>query len=706
MRKTIILSLFLCFSASLAFAQEELSRAEKKFRKSVWENPSAAFRATATPEKYKNESAVILAKLFEYELTKLSGTTVKEGLFFHTRIKLLDAAAVKEYSEISFNPYAKPTDYHFIMEYRIAIKIIKADKKEIVIDNSEKVAMQVQSNYASAKSFKIAVPNLETGDIIDYFIYYNFTVGNLINMPYQQFIVPEQYPIANFRFSALLQRRTSMNFSGTNGVPELRMEEDKNGDDIRYFEMNNLEKTPDLKWFYPYRALPAVRFQARMAGTAYNDFWDARVRQVKTKITTEDWIKQLKDDKDIDSDISLRSFNKMKKETNINTFLMEAQALHSYIYYTDVLLGLRNGYNNVFDVAAVNLKKNKIPFKYAYCVPREYFTLNDIILKRDVRRGIYIESTKTFIFGSGLFGKVPAYMQGTKAYAMSVLDKKPTLEKIDLPVEDKSKNATITDINVTFIPDNDENLLIKSKEITLGNNQDVSGLYTEYQFNKQFTDEYASYQMNTPSLQKEFFRIKQEVDKFYQSKKGIKFVAEKRKDTIDRNPIVTASLKKEYETDKITLKRFEIAQLGALAEKSDVIINRDFEIGGLFKKVGENYILDAGKLIGGQLELKKEELARTQDVYMPYAREFKNTIYITIPTGYSAQGLEKFNYNITNETGGFVSKAEIIENKIIITTHKSYNHLFEKAADWDKMTAFLEGCFQFTQQKILLKKNN
>ena len=212
--------------------------------------------------------------------------------------------------------------------------------------------------------------------------------------------------------------------------------------------------------------------------------------------------------------------------------------------------------------------------------------------------------------------------------------------------------------------------------------------------------------MNTPELQKEFVRIKQEVDKFYQSKKGIKLMAEKRKDTIDRNPIVTASLKKEYETDKITLKRFEIAQLGALVEKSEVIINRDFEIGGLFKKVGENYILDAGKLIGGQLELKKEELARTQDVYMPYAREFKNTIYITIPTGYSAQGLEKFNYNITNETGGFVSKAEIVENKIIITTHKSYNHLFEKAADWDKMTAFLEGCFQFTQQKILLKKNN
>ena len=72
MKKTIILSLLLCFSASLAFAQEELSKAEQKFRKKIWGEPSAAFRATETPEKYKNESAVILAKTFEYEFTKLS----------------------------------------------------------------------------------------------------------------------------------------------------------------------------------------------------------------------------------------------------------------------------------------------------------------------------------------------------------------------------------------------------------------------------------------------------------------------------------------------------------------------------------------------------------------------------------------------------------------------------------------------------------
>ena len=708
MKKTIILSLLLCFSASLAFAQEELSKAEQKFRKKIWGEPSAAFRATETPEKYKNESAVILAKTFEYEFTKLSMMqTLRETMFYQTRIKLLDAAAVKEYSEISFNPYARPSDYHQLSEYRIAIKIVKADKREIVIDNSEKVAMEVQNDYAKAKSFKLAVPNLEVGDIIDYFIYYNFTLTSMaFIMPYQQFIISEQYPIAYYRFSALLQRKTGMNFSGTGGVPELKMEEDKDGDDIRYFEMRNIDKAPDLKWFYPYRVLPAVRFQARMTGHYYNTFWDAKGRSIKTKTTTDEWIKQLRNDKDIDSEISLKSFNKMKKETNINTFLMEAQALHFYTIYTNALLGLGNGSNRVFDVAVANFKKNKIPFKYAYCIPREYITLNDIILQRDVIRGIYIESTKTFAFGSGFFGKVPAYMQGTKVYAMSGLSKKPTLETIDLPAENKNENATLTDINVSFIPDNEENLLIKSKETTLGNNQDVSGLYTEYQFNKQFTDEYASYQMKTPTLQKEFIRIKKEVDDFYKSKKGIKMNEEKRKDTVDRNPVVTASLKKEYETDKIILKRFEIAQLGALAEKSEVIINKDFEIGGLFKKVGENYILDAGKLIGSQLALKKEELIRTQDVYMPYAREFKNTVKITVPAGYSVQGLEKFTYNISNETGGFVSKAELVENEIIITTHKYYNHLFEKAADWDKMTAFLEGCFQFTQQKILLKKNN
>lgn len=700
MKKTIILSLLLFFSVNASFAQEKLSSAEQKFRKKIWGEPTTAFKATETPEKYKNESAVILAKTFEYELRKqVLGGVLREALFFHTRIKLLDAAAVKEYSEISFNPYATPTGYHRLMEYRIAVKIVKADKREIVIDNSEKVAMEVQNNYASAKSFKIAVPNLEAGDIIDYFIYYNFMVGNLLNMPYQQFIVPEEYPIVNFRFTALLQRKTSMNFSGTNGVPELKMEEDKDGDDVRYFEMNNLEKVPDLRWFYPYRALPAVRFQATMTGTPFNDFWDAKNRQVKTKTSTEDWMKEFNENKkNYSKYLKLESFNKMKKGDNINAFLAEAQALN---IYTD---NVGEAYNKILAIAMVNLKKNKIPFKYIYYVPREYLNIENIILRRDFFVGIYIESTKTFVFEDNFFGNVPAQVQGTKAYAINVLDKKPTLEKIDLPVEDKSKNATITDINVAFIPDNEENLLIKAQETTLGNNQDLSSLYTKMQYYRQVLSEYQSYALKTPILQKEFLRIRARNDKYYKSKEGIKANEARKKDTLDRNPIVTTSLKKEYETEKITLKRFEIAQLGALAEKSEVIINKDFEIGGLFKKVGENYILDAGKLIGSQLALKKEELIRTQDVYMPYAREFKNTVKITVPAGYSVQGLEKFTYNISNETGGFVSKAELVENEIIITTHKFYNHLFEKAADWDKMTAFLEGCFQFTQQKILLKK--
>jgi hypothetical protein len=103
----------------------------------------------------------------------------------------------------------------------------------------------------------------------------------------------------------------------------------------------------------------------------------------------------------------------------------------------------------------------------------------------------------------------------------------------------------------------------------------------------------------------------------------------------------------------------------------------------------------------GMANLTKEK----EDVYMPYARTFIYTINILIPGGFEVKGLEKFNVNVTNSTGGFISTANVEGNKVVIKTKKYYAHNFEKAANWKDMTAFLEASYNFTQQKLLFKKS-
>ena len=106
-----------------------------------------------------------------------------------------------------------------------------------------------------------------------------------------------------------------------------------------------------------------------------------------------------------------------------------------------------------------------------------------------------------------------------------------------------------------------------------------------------------------------------------------------------------------------------------------------------------------------QVEITKKEKERKNNIYSNYPRSYENEIIFEIPDGYSAWGIEKLNKKVQNETGEFTSTAKIEGNKLIIKTLKQYNKYYWPNADWNKMVSFLDEAYQFTQEKILLKKN-
>ncbi len=58
-----------------------------------------------------------------------------------------------------------------------------------------------------------------------------------------------------------------------------------------------------------------------------------------------------------------------------------------------------------------------------------------------------------------------------------------------------------------------------------------------------------------------------------------------------------------------------------------------------------------------------------------------------------------------NSTGAFLSSAEIRDNQeLIINTSKQYKTYYEPNSNWSKMISFLDEANQFTNEKILLKK--
>jgi CTP:phosphocholine cytidylyltransferase-like protein len=131
----------------------------------------------------------------------------------------------------------------------------------------------------------------------------------------------------------------------------------------------------------------------------------------------------------------------------------------------------------------------------------------------------------------------------------------------------------------------------------------------------------------------------------------------------------------------------------------------EFTVDYIVKKVGPNYILDYGKLIEKQVEVKDKDRIRTIDIHMGYPRTYDEEFVFVIPEGYSVEGLENFNKYAVNKTGGFVSSAEIKEGKLVVKAKKYFNENYYPYNKWSEILKFLDASVEFYNTKLLLRKN-
>ena len=115
----------------------------------------------------KKESAVILYQEFFYDYHKFA-TNVRYTSGIRKRIKLLDKISVDDFSEFSFIKKFRVKRGYWGRKGKkfVGIKIIKPNGKVREIEIG-KEATQTDNK----KEYKIAIPGLEVGDIIDYYVH-------------------------------------------------------------------------------------------------------------------------------------------------------------------------------------------------------------------------------------------------------------------------------------------------------------------------------------------------------------------------------------------------------------------------------------------------------------------------------------------------------------------------------------------------------
>ncbi|HEX4374999.1 MAG TPA: DUF3857 domain-containing protein, partial [Puia sp.] len=262
--KTIVLlvSLFIC---SRLFSQDQAA-----------EEPE--FKATTVPAKWQNESAVILAQKIDYAYvrkTMSNAMTIRE--YVRKRIVLQDKNALESFSEFYYATYGKKTNVNF--------SIIKSNGKinNVDLSNAIEVDKEVPAIFkpiylkGNTSFFKIAIPDLEIGDIVDF--HFESAEEVALEKGYGEFTpyiftLSYNYPVAYQKFQFDLDKGTDASFKSYNGAPILREGDggfDTKASDkkslVSYFIIDkNRERTNDERWSYAYRNSPTVKLKITYKG--------------------------------------------------------------------------------------------------------------------------------------------------------------------------------------------------------------------------------------------------------------------------------------------------------------------------------------------------------------------------------------------------------------------------------------------------------
>jgi hypothetical protein len=208
MRKDVLLVLLVVLGYSIPVVAQEVS-----------EEPE--FKVVAVPDKWKIESAVILAQKIDYAYLRKSMAnvmTIRE--YVRKRIKLQDKNALENFSEFYYGCMEETDVAYSVIKITVEVKIDLSNAIEV---NKDVPGIYKPIYLTSNTSFyKLAIPDLEIGDIIDF--HYESAEDVALQKGYGEFTpyvftLTYNYPVLYQKFQFDLDKGTNAMFKSYNGAP-------------------------------------------------------------------------------------------------------------------------------------------------------------------------------------------------------------------------------------------------------------------------------------------------------------------------------------------------------------------------------------------------------------------------------------------------------------------------------------------------------
>ena len=722
------------------------------------------FEATAIPDKWKNESAVIIGQKTEYLFSRLASgrkylPVVRIKEYIHKRIKLQDKNALEKFSTFYYVTMGK--------DGKAEYKVIKASGKEVDIDMKSAIEEEkdIPAIYKpiyyklGIKFLKIAIPDLEVGDIIDYnvrsTIDWDMRTEGIAFTPFI-FSLSNNYPTMYQQYRFTLVDGMKVRFKAFNGAPNLKMDAkasvfDDNLSYVAYYlQDKDREKTNEERWNYELRNTPSIKFrvimlsdndpESKSLGMAYVDrsfldledmykrfagaaFYKTTAGNTLVAYTTE-YIGKKRTDGVIktEDDIIRETYYCLRK---VFLEMYYRGPVHSEL--EKVMTG-KKLYKKVLELEKKNeakkeeredeIRMNSVVFASAFrsalavqginaemfvYMPRKLGAWRDALFLEELDFVMKIKTKKkNYYFESfnnfDAFAAPYEHLEGVEGYSIGYTTMNQYY-RTPGPVTTINDNIDRQEYLVSF-PESME--VIKVARTSSFAGYEKASHIGKANLDREYLN--VDFQKYFVEPQKDKSKKKKDEEVVDMTSNTSKYDDPDKEDRLKkRMELFETDVKGEFDLDKY--ENFELLKDGRFGDTAMLQFRENFTLKKLLSKAGRNYVFEVGRLIGGQIKLEQHELAtRQSDIWLPYARTIENNIIMNIPAGYTVDGLQDLKFNVDNESGTFISDTKLENDKLVITTKKLYKKNFDKKELWPNYVAFLEAAYKFSQAKIVLRK--
>ncbi|MBL0356535.1 MAG: DUF3857 domain-containing protein [Chitinophagaceae bacterium] len=724
----VILLSFVLSSGDAQTIKEELAIKMQSNIESVFKESDAGFNTNQVPEKWKSFSGVIIAQKTKFVFDKTqSGDKLNVYETLRRKVQLLDNDAVSRYSEFYFR-----TGH---INDGFSLRILKADGTvdtvslltAVLVEDNDDVPgyftpyfdkqSTIKDNSKSVNVYyKLAVSNLEPGDIIDYAytVFNDNDVARMNNLEFDPiyYLCHREYPVMSQQFEINTDEKSYVNSRSLNGAPEF-IEGTAGGFRTFTWKDSDREKIKDTRWVNEYMALPLVKFQVIYSkNTDAEELFISDRGELKKSVTPEELAKKVN-----------RIYEKMdasggRKVTQDNLIANYATSLlntteyylrktEAYdvrdedfikrVYYilrhNNGIYGKRLSSQYFAYVMLQKLKKKGIAADLVVTTSNSTTLMKDVIFGQELQWLVKVKDKFIFNFtpNSNPYDLNDDFL-GNEAFTIT-LGKSPSAAPVTLP-----STAIEDNINASVV------------EATLDDKFEIASVVSTDALKGIFKDDYIGPVLaytNAYDMDHLNYYGESEIDQLSEKQQDEvqRLIFARKQEYKKRKPLYMKSrLQNDYE-NVVSYDNFNLLSDGRTFNKQELKYSETFTLGDLTRKAGKNYLVSVPALMGGQLQVKPEDRKRNYDIDVRYPRMLTWEINFTIPAGYTLKGLADLNQHVDNEVGSFTTSAVIEGNILKLNIKKVYKQAKIGKDNFNKMLDFIDAAYNFSQRRILLKKS-